>query len=312
MENMNKIDLRTILKEYVLLSIGTLIYTIAWTVFIEPAGLASGGLTGLCVILQYATGIPLGYTFPIINAILIIVGTLILGKGFGFKTIYVIALSSILFWLLPQIPGIAVHISHDGHTDLLLTALVGGTLEAIGIGTTLLYGGSTGGTDILAMVVNKYWPVSPGKVYLISDIAIVSLLLFIPGQSLHDGIVAVIYAFVIMITFSVVVDYVLLGNKSSVQLLIFSSKYAEIADYIIREMDRGVTALQSMGWYSKADSKVLVCVLRKRELNNLIKTIKLIDNKAFVSVSSVSSVYGEGFEEIKTGISKKNDKEPRN
>lgn len=312
MENMNKIDLRAILKDYVLLSIGTLIYTMAWTVFIEPAGLASGGLTGLCVILQYATGIPMGYTFPIINAILIIIGTLILGKGFGFKTIYVIALSSILFWFLPQIPGIAVQISHDGHPDLLLTALVGGALEAIGIGTTLLYGGSTGGTDILAMVVNKYWPVSPGKVYLISDIAIVSLLLFLPGQSLHDGIVAVIYAFIIMITFSVVVDYVLLGNKSSVQLLIFSSKYAEIADYINTEMDRGVTALQSMGWYSKADSKVLVCVLRKRELNNLIKSIKLIDNKAFVSVSSVSSVYGEGFEEIKTGISKKNDKKSRN
>lgn len=311
MENKNKIDFMTVLKDYVLLSIGTLIYTIAWTVFIEPAGLASGGLTGLCVILQYSTGIPMGYTFPIINAILIIVGSLILGKGFGFKTIYVIVMSSFLFWLLPQIPGIELEISHDGHRDLLLTSLIGGALEAVGIGTTLLYGGSTGGTDILAMVINKYWPVSPGKVYLISDIAIVSLLLFIPGQSLHDGIVSIIYAFIIMITFSVVVDYVLLGNKSSVQLLIFSSKYNEIADYIIKEMDRGVTALQSMGWYSKSDSKVLVCVLRKRELNNLIKTIKSIDNKAFVSVSSVSSVYGEGFEEIKTGITKNKEQESR-
>lgn len=309
MENKKKIEFNTVLKDYIMLSIGTLIYTLAWTAFIEPAGLASGGLTGFCVILQYATGIPIGYTFPVINAILIIVGTLIMGKGFGFRTIYVIILSSLLFWILPQIPGIAVDIAHDGHTDLLLTALVGGTLEAIGIGTTLLYGGSTGGTDILAMVINKYWPVSPGKVYLISDIAVVSLLLFIPGRNIHEGLVAVIYAFIIMITFSVVVDYVLLGNKSSVQLLIFSSKYDEIADYINNEMDRGVTALQSMGWYSKADSKVLVCVLRKRELNNLIKTIKLIDNRAFVSVSSVSSVYGEGFEEIKTGISKNTEKD---
>ena len=295
-----------VLWDYFLMSIGTLIFVMAWTSFLIPNGLASGGLTGLCTIVQYGTGVPVGWTFPIINVGLLVMGVLSLGKSFGFKSVYVIALSSLLFELLPNLPAHIVEaLEVTNIPDRLVVALVGGALESVGIGIVLLRGGSTGGTDIIAMMINKYWPVSPGKVYLFSDIFIIASLFLIPGQ----GIVDVIYAYVVMITFSFGVDFVLLGNKSSVQLLVFSPKYQEIADHIIYNVQRGVTALKSVGWYSQKESNVLLIILRKNQMNEVINEIHRIDKNAFISVSSAKSVYGEGFEEIKTGLNlKKSDK----
>ena len=302
-----KNKIQNILWDYFLMSVGTLIFVMAWTSFLIPNGLASGGLTGLCTIIQYGTGVPVGWTFPIINIGLLIMGVLSLGKSFGFKTIYVIALSSLLFELLPNLPAdIVEKLEVTNIPDRLVVCLVGAGLESVGIGLVLLRGGSTGGTDIIAMMINKYWPVSPGKVYLFSDIFIIASLFLIPGQ----GIVDVIYAYVVMLTFSFGVDFVILGNKSSVQLLVFSTKFQEIADHIIYDVQRGVTALNSIGWYSKKDSKVLLIILRKNQMNEVINEIHRIDKHAFVSVSSAKSVYGEGFEEIKTGLNlKKSDKE---
>jgi uncharacterized membrane-anchored protein YitT (DUF2179 family) len=151
------------------------------------------------------------------------------------------------------------------------------------------------------MIINKYWPVSPGKVYMIMDIFIVALMLLVPGM----GIVDMIYGYVIMITFSIGVDYVLLGNKSTVQILVFSNRYNEIADHVINNLHRGVTALQSVGWYTQAESKVLLIIARRSQMNLIIKDIKSFDRKAFISVTPASGVYGEGFEEIKTGFPKK-------
>jgi uncharacterized membrane-anchored protein YitT (DUF2179 family) len=294
---MSKDKIIPVALDYILMTIGTLIYCMGWTSLLIPNGLASGGLTGFCTILQYGTGIPIGWSFPIINAFLLLLATLVLGKSFGFKTIYVIALSSLLFEVLPKFPALEV----TTIPDLFLVALVGGALEAVGIGITLLRGGSTGGADIIAMIINKYWPVSPGKVYMIMDIFIVALMLLVPGM----GIVDMIYGYVIMITFSIGVDYVLLGNKSTVQILVFSNRYNEIADHVINNLHRGVTALQSVGWYTQAESKVLLIIARRSQMNLIIKDIKSLDRKAFISVTPASGVYGEGFEEIKTGFPKK-------
>ena len=191
--------------------------------------------------------------------------------------------------------------------EKLLAALIGAAMEAVGLGIVLLRGGSSGGTDIIAMIINKYWPVSPGKVYLYTDVFIIASLIFIPDKTLID----VVYAYIIMLGFSFGIDFVLLGNKSSVQILVFSSKYEQIADHIINDVHRGVTALQSVGWYSQKESKVLLIVSRKYQMNEVIKEIKEIDPKAFVSVSTAMSVYGEGFEEVKTGfkVNKKNKSE---
>ena len=289
------------LWDYFLISVGTLIFCLAWTSFIQPNGLTSGGLTGLCTIIQYATNgaIPIGVTYPIINGGLLVLGFLCLGASFGFKTIYVIALSSILFSVLPNFDGEVWSLNlRVLMNNKLLVVLVGAFMESIGIGLVLLRGGSTGGTDIVAMIINKYWPISPGKVYLYSDIFIIASLLLVPGTHIED----LVYAYVLMLGFSFGVDYVLLGDKSSVQILVFSSKYQQIADHIIHDVRRGVTALQSVGWYSQKESKVLLIIARKHQMNEVVNEIKSIDKKAFISVSTAMSVYGEGFEEVKTGL----------
>lgn len=290
-----------VLWDYSVMTLGTLIFVMAWTSFLIPNNLASGGLTGLTTILDYATNgkIPMDFTYALLNAVLLVAGFLFLGRAFGFKTIYVIVLSSLLFWVLPKyFPNLEVV---DPELDKIMIVLIGGAMESVGIGMILLRGGSTGGTDIVAMILNKYWPISPGKVYLYSDVFIIASLLLIPHES-GGGLVNMIYAYVMMLTFSFGVDFVVLGNKSSVQLLVFSKKYKEIADHIIYDVQRGVTALQSVGWYSQQESKVLLIILRKYQMNEVINEIKRIDKDAFVSVSSANSVYGEGFEEIKTGI----------
>lgn len=280
--------------DYAVLTFGIVIYCLSWTSFLIPNGIASGGGTGLCTIIFFATkgAIPVSVSFFILNALLLILGFLALGKAFGVKTIYAIILSTILFDLFPKFDWV---VTFD---NKLLIAIVGGIVEALGIGIVLLRGGSTGGTDIAAMIVNKYWPVSPGKVYLFSDIFIIASVLLVPGKTLED----MIYGYVVMVTFSFMVDFVLLGQKSSVQVLIFSSKYKEIADSISKNMHRGVTAFHSVGWYSQSEGNVLLVIIRQHQLHDVVDMIKSIDNKAFVSVSSASGVYGEGFDEMKTGL----------
>lgn len=295
----------TTLWDYFLMTVGSVIFCMAWTSIIIPTGLSSGGLTGLCTIIQYATGgaIPIGWTYPVLNIALLILGFVTLGKAFGVKTIYVIFLTSALFEILPQFPALECH---EFVNDKLIGALIGAAMESVGLGLVLLRGGSSGGTDIVAMLINKYWPVSPGKVYLYTDIFIIASMLFVPDK----GIIDVVYAYVIMLGFSFGIDFVLLGNKSSVQILVFSEKYEEIADHIINDVHRGVTALQSVGWYSQKESKVLLIVARKYQMNDVVNEVKSIDKKAFISVSTAMSVFGEGFEEVKTGLkSKKSNKE---
>jgi len=295
----------TTLWDYFLMTVGSVIFCMAWTSIIIPTGLSSGGLTGLCTIIQYATGgaIPIGWTYPVLNIALLILGFVTLGKAFGVKTIYVIFLTSALFEILPQFPALECH---EFVNDKLIGALIGAAMESVGLGLVLLRGGSSGGTDIVAMLINKYWPVSPGKVYLYTDIFIIASMLFVPDK----GIIDVVYAYVIMLGFSFGIDFVLLGNKSSVQILVFSEKYEEIADHIINDVHRGVTALQSVGWYSQKESKVLLIVARKYQMNDVVNEVKSIDKKAFISVSTAMSVFGEGFEEVKTGLkSKKSKKE---
>ena len=301
---MNSNKLLTTIWDYVLMTVGSVIFVMAWTSFLIPNGLASGGLTGLCTIIQYGTGIPVGFTYPTLNVLLLVLGFFCLGKGFGFKTIYVLAVTSVLFEVLPMFPVLEV----TNFPDMLLVAIVGATMESVGTGLIMLRGGSTGGTDIIAMIINKYWPVSVGQVYLYTDIFIITLLLFVPDK----GIVDMIYAYVVMLGFSFGIDFVLLGNKSSVQILVFSSKYEQIANHIINDVRRGVTALNSVGWYSQKEGKVLLIVARKQQMNEVVNEIKSIDKQAFISVSTAMSVFGEGFEEVKTGLKLKKNSEIEN
>ena len=293
-----------IVNDFIILTVACFIFAIAWEAFMIPNGMSAGGMMGLCTVVQYATGglIPAQYSYFVVNALLIIIAVMAMGIGFGFKTIYCIVVSSLAMEIVASIPEIHSVAGQFFYVkETLLIPVIAGLLEAIGLGLVLRYGASTGGTDIIAVMINKYWPVSLSKVFLISDIIIVSALLFLPDKSFTD----MVYGLVEIITFSALIDYVVGGNKSSYQLLVFSDHYADIADHISTNMNRGVTVLSAQGWYTKKEKNVLLILLNRKQLPDLTRVIKEVDPRAFMSVSSTNNVYGEGFDEIKTGFKKK-------
>ena len=294
-----------LINDFLVLTVACFIFAMAWEGFMIPNGMSAGGMMGLCTVVQYATGglIPAQYSYFAINILLIIVAVIAMGIGFGFKTIYCIVVSSLAMEVVASVPEIHSVVGQFFYVrETLLIPIIAGLLEAVGLGLVLRYGASTGGTDIIALMINKYWPVSLSKVFLISDIIIVALLLFLPDKSFTD----MVYGLVEIITFSALIDYVVGGNKSSYQLLVFSDRYAEIADHIIKNMDRGVTVLSAKGWFTKKEKNVLLILINRKQLPSLTRVIKDVDPRAFMSVSSTNNVYGECFEEIKAGLKRKN------
>ena len=293
-----------VLWDFVVLTLACFIFALAWEAFMIPNGMSAGGMMGLCTVIQYATAgaIKAQYSYFAINALLIVVAVAAMGLGFGFKTIYCIVVSSLAMEAVAAMPWLHSVAGEFFYVrETLLIPVIAGLLEAVGLGLVLRFGGSTGGTDIIAVMVNKYWPVSLSKVFLISDLCVVALLLLLPEKSFTD----MVYGLVEIVTFTLLIEWVVGGKKSSYQLFVFSDRYTEIADHIINEMDRGVTVLDAKGWYTKQEKNVLFILISQKELPSLTKVIKRIDPRAFMSVSSANNVYGEGFEEIKTGISKK-------
>ena len=294
-------------KDYLILTVASFLFAFAWEGFMIPNGMSAGGRMGLCTIVQYATGgfIQAQYSYIVINAVLIIVAVLAMGIGFGFKTIYCIVVSSLAMGLVGSLdflhsaPGEFLFIQ-----ERVLIPVFAGAIEAIGIGLILRYGGSTGGTDIISLMVNKYWPISLSMIYLVTDVIICSLLLFLPEKNFSD----MCYGLEELVVFSLMIDIVVGGKRSSYQLLVFSEHYKEIADHIITNMDRGVTLLKAQGWYTKKDKDVLLILINQKELPSLTRVIKEVDPRAFMSISPTNNVYGEGFEEIKTGVSLKKKK----
>lgn len=296
---MNALNLLKNLKSYGIITFGVFLYCFSWCAFIIPKGISGGGVTGVASLVYYATGFPISYTYFVVNIALIILGTIVLGKGFGAKTIYGILCATIMLKILPEIEWVNTLSDID---DNFLNALIGGTISAFGIAAIFQQGGSTGGTDIIALIVAKYREISPGKVFMYCDLIIIGCIYFLPERTLAD----VIYGYVQMVSFSYMVDVLLVGEKQSVQILIFTKKYEEMANMISRDLNRGVTALNSIGWYSQKESKVLVVIARKQQLPEISSAIMELDNQAFISVCSAMSVYGNGFDSVK--YTKKNKK----
>lgn len=285
---MNSKTLKTV-KEYSVMAFALSLYVFSWTAFLIPNEITAGGVTGLSTILNYAFGLPISLTYLVLNAVLLIAGTLIMGKGFGFKTIFCVLVSSLYFEIFPHIPWVS------DIDDNLINSIIGGAMSACGIAIVFSQGGSTGGIDIIALVINKYKEVSPGKVFMIADLLIISSILFLPGKSLQD----LVYGYVVTFAFSYTVDYILTGSKQSVQMLIITNKYEEIANKLCYEMDKGVTAINSIGWYKKSESMIIMVVTRKDKMYEVMSAVKEVDNRAFLTVSTVMGVYGEGFDEVK-------------
>lgn len=315
----------TIIKEWALVTLGILIYVTGWSIFLMPNNLVGGGVSGIASMIQYATGgaIQMGYSYFVINAILIVVATIVIGMGFGAKTIYAIILASLGLRFLPELIPLEIIQTLALQNGKLMSTLCGGVMAGIGIGMSISNGGSTGGTDIIAIIYTKYRNVSPGKVILYLDFIIILSSLLIPsivpdldpttgkqllgadGQPLShlmpfsEKVTTVIYGLILVTVNGRVIDAYLSGSQQSVQLFILSKKYAEIADSITHDLHRGVTVLDGKGWYTQAPTEVLMVITRKTDLNLLLKYIKAIDPNAFLSVSSVNGVYGQGFESIK-------------
>ena len=300
-------------KEYTLITLGVLMYVLGWIIFLVPNNMIGGGVTGLGSIVQYATGgaIKIGYTYFVVNAGLLIAAMFTLGSGFGVKSIYAILLTSVALsvgqGLFP--PEIIKLLALDN--GKLMCTIMGGIMVGVGIGMSISQGGSTGGTDIIALIVNKYRNVSPGRMILILDAVIILSSLFVPSYVSEgvlmpwpDKITTVVYGFILITIVSTVLDLYLSGSRQSVQIFILSQKYAQIADAITTDLHRGVTVLNGKGCYTKHDTQVVMVITRKTDLNVFLKYINAIDPNAFISVSSVTGVYGKGFDRFKTGNKK--------
>lgn len=298
------------IKEYSLITLGILLFVLGWSIFLLPNNLIGGGVTGVASIIQYATGglIKAGTSYFVINIALVIAAVIILGRNFGGKTVYAIVIASVglnLFQgIIPE--DIITQLSIDN--GKLMSTIIGGIMVGVGIGLTMSQGGSTGGTDIIALIINKYRNVSPGRLLLAMDVVIIMSSMLFPSYTSEgeligwaDKFITVVYAFVLVAISSTVLDFYLSGSRQSVQLFIFSSKYDEISDRINNELHRGVTILDGKGWYTKQDTNVIMVLTRKTDLTVLLKLVKSIDANAFISVSSVTGVYGKGFETFKTG-----------
>lgn len=295
-------------KSYLLITVGLLCYVLGWVIFLIPNNLVGGGVTGISSIVLYAFGVPISVTYFVINAILLLIALKVLGKAFGLKTVYAVAVTTLFFQFVPQfipqdfIQEIAIS------NGRLLSAIFGGVMSGLGIGISFTQGGSTGGTDIVALMVTKYHNVSPGRVILYMDLVIIASSLLIPAKEVMDAsgamvreswgmrIATVLYGYMLIASSSQIVDMVMAGKRQSVQVFIFSACYDQIADAITSRLGRGVTVMDGEGWYTKQNRKMLLVLIHKTETNKLYSLIRSFDKEAFISMAPVSGVWGKGFQ----------------
>ena len=291
MIKLSKSDVLIELRDYFLITIGLICYAFGWSAFLLPYQITTGGVIGISAIIYYASGVPIQYSYFIINAILMTAAIKILGPKFSIKTTYAIFMLTFLLWFFQQLIGNTQII---GVGQDFMACIIGATMCGAGLGIVFINNGSTGGTDIIAAVVNKYRDVTFGRMILYCDIVIIS-----SGYFVFNDWRRVVFGFVTLVVISYVLDLIVNSARQSVQFLIFSKEYQQIADRIIADTHRGVTVLNGTGWYSKNDVKVLVVLAKKSQSIEIFRLVKDIDPNAFISQSSVIGVYGEGFDRIK-------------
>ncbi len=276
------------IEDYLTITFGLVLFSLAWTLFIIPAEITGGGVSGIGAVIFYATGVPVGVTYFLVNIVLVVVAIRVLGASFGIRTIYSMAVVSLVLTFTQEI------VSEPLVDDVFLSAVLGGILSGVGLGLVFSKGGSTGGTDIIAAIIIKYRNISPGRVIMYCDVIIIASSFFV-----LNSVENMVYGYVTMGVVSYSLDAVLSGANRSAQMFIFSRKHEEIANFINQQHYRGVTILDGTGWYTKEPVKVVVSVVRKRETGPIFRKIKEIDPNAFISMGSVMGVYGEGFEKLK-------------
>ena len=297
-------------KDYTFITLGLILYSFGFTFFLMPYEIVTGGVAGIAAIVYYATSFPNSYTYFLVNAALLVIGLKILGWKFLIKTIYAILMLTILLELMRNAVPVDDHgqfVKILGEGQDFMSLVIGCTMTGSALGIVFLNNGSTGGTDIIAASVNKFHNISLGTVLIYVDFVIIGSCFFIPqfGTMLHRCNM-VVFGFCTMIIENFMLDYIMEKRRQSVQFLIFSNKWQEIANAIGTKLNHGVTILDGHGWYTGEERKVLCILARKNESIMIFRLIKMIDPNAFVSQSSVTGVYGEGFDEMKVKVKKNN------
>ena len=301
MLQLGKSRIFTTVKEYFLMTVGMFCYAFGWIGCILPAKCMGGGASGLSLLIYYATGetISIGVMVFIINAILLLIAGFIVGWKFGIKTIFCVCMLSFAMSTMQEIftlpDGTIMDIFHLN--DRLLSTMLGAIFSGVGVAMSFAQGGSTGGVDIVAMIINKYRTVSYGKIVRAIDSTIISAALLLPASA-QIGIDGVIYGFVMTVVFSYVVDMLMTGNQQSNQIMIVCQDYKAMADAMNNTAQRGATVLDAKGWYTKNQHNIVMVVCRKRDTPTILKIAKAVDPNAFITVGSVMGVYGKGFDAL--------------
>ncbi len=280
----------TEVKEYLLIALGMILYGIGWTIFLLPNDITTGAVPGIASIIYFGTGFPVQYTYFIINCGLLLLALKVLGLKFCIKTIFAVVTMTLFLPIIQKIAP-ANPLLHD---QPFMACILGASFCGSGIGIAFAANGSTGGTDIIAAIVNKYRDISLGKVLLITDLIIITSSYFV----LRDW-EKVLYGYVTLYVSSFVVDHMVNSTRQSVQFFIISNKYKEIGERINKNPHRGVTMINATGFYTGKEVKMMFILAKKRESGIIFQLIKEIDPNAFVSQSAVIGVYGEGFDKIK-------------
>lgn len=276
-------------KRLFLVVFGLFLYAFGLTAFLIPNGLVGGGIGGIATIIYFATDIPVGLSNLVINVFLVILAIKIMGARFGFNTIFGIVTSSLFLMLLqylikePLVEG-----------ETFMNALIGGAFSGTGLGIAIANGGNSGGTDIIALIVNKYRNISPGRTILYCDVIIIASSWFV-----FYTLDKIVFGYVVMAVVAYTIDLVLNGEKQSYQFMIISKKSEAIAKRITDETGRGITALPGKGWFTQQERDVLMIIGRKTDRPQIMRIVKDVDNDAFISVSKVSAVFGQNFDPIR-------------
>lgn len=276
-------------QDYLMILFGLLMYAFGWTGFILSNEIVTGGVTGICAVIFFATGIKVSISYMVINVLLLAIAFKILGGKFLIKTVFGVAALSLLLSF-----GQNIFTEPLLKDQPFMSIVIGAMLCGAGLGFVFSGNGSTGGTDIIAAIVNKYKHISIGRAMIFCDFIIIG-----SSYLLFHSVDKIVFGLVEMLICNYMLDLVLNGNRQSVQFMIFSQKYDQIADTINKDLDRGCTILDGMGWYSKEPMKVIVVIAKKSESTAIFRIVKQIDHQAFISQSVVRGVYGEGFDQIK-------------
>lgn len=291
---LNKKDILILAKDYIQILVGLICYAVGFTCFMLPYKITNGGVSGISGLIYFQTGFPASYSYLIINLLLMVLALKIMGWRYTLRTFVGTILISVLISIIQDMMTVDGEMMMVVGEQKFMACVLGACFEGFGLGMVFLSGGSTGGTDIIASSVNKHFNISIGRVLLLLDVIIVSSNWFI----IHD-VETLVVSFCTMFISMNLVDYVINGGRQSVQFLIISEHYKEIADRINKDLDRGVTVIDGHGWYSGQERPVLMVIAKKYERRDIFIYIHQIDPKAFVSMSNVEAVFGEGFDAIK-------------